>query len=179
MGLSVEDVQNKIEKSGNQRTALFIAAMAALLALCSMLSNDASKAALRAHIESSNQFAYFQAKNIRLHNYKIALDAMTASHPEKRAKIEEYHSKVRKYALEKQGILATARAAQAERARQLRRAAYFDYAIAALQIAIVIASASIVAGGGLLVGLSIVMTLVSLAALANGYFLFVRIPLIE
>ncbi len=178
MSVSVEDIKHRIEKSGSQSTAIYIAVLAAVLALCSMLSNDASKTALAAHIEAANQFAYFQAKNIRLTDYTIAATLLEANGAAGSAapKIEAFKKRAERYRKEKKKILADARAQQAIRAEALTRARYYDYAIACMQIAIVVASASIVAGGAFLVTVSVMIALIGTALAANGYFLYVALP---
>jgi len=176
MGVSIDDIQQKIEKSGSQSTAIYIAALAALLALCSMLSSDAEKTALAAHIEAANQFAFFQAKNIRLNNYAIAADLLEIDHPDADGRIAKYRDKAARYKKEKKKILADARAQQAIRKDALARARYYDYAIACMQIAIVVASASIVSGGAFLVTISVMIALMGGVLTANGYFLYIALP---
>ena len=176
MGVSIDDIQKKIEKSGNQTTAIYIAALAAILALCSMLSNDAAKTALAAHIEAANQFAFFQAKNIRLTNYVIAAELLRASRPEAENTIKTFWQKANRYQKEKKEILTDARAQQAIRSKALAQARYYDYAIAMMQIAIVVASASIVTAGPFLVTISVLIALIGGLLAANGYFLYVPLP---
>ncbi len=53
---------------------VYVGVLAALLAICSMGGDNAAKDATRANIESSNMWAFFQAKNIRRTVYGVAAD---------------------------------------------------------------------------------------------------------
>lgn len=68
---------------------------------------------------------------------------------------------------------------QKELAVALAQDPYFDYAQALLQIAIVLASASIIAGGATLLSLSMLMGGGGISLMLNGYTLAVAIPFIS
>ena len=156
------------------KTPIFIAVLAAFLALVSMAEGDAGRRSLSAHIESSNQFAYFQAKNIRKTDSEIAAQMLEATNrPDLAAKWQE---RADRYESEKKEILASARKQQDVRKVSLAQMEYFGIAIALLQIAIVLASASLILGGGYLLGTSVVLTLLAAVLTANGYLMFVEFP---
>ena len=72
--------------------------------------------------------------------------------------------------------MAKAREQQAIRTEALRRGDYYKVGATLLQIAIVLASASMVVGGGFLFYASIVLTLVSLVYSINGVGVFYEFP---
>ncbi len=162
------------QEAHNSKTPIYIAILAAFLAFVSMADDDAGKRALVAHIEASNQFSYFQAKNIRLTSSEIA--AGTFKSMGQVALASEWQQKADRYSAEKDEILATAKAEKAKQEIAIRQGDYFGIAIALLQIAIVLASVSLITGGGVLLSFSFVLSLVSLFVVVNGYGLYYDIP---
>ncbi len=60
----------------------------------------------------------------------------------------------------------------------MRKDRYFDYGMALLQIAIVLASVSIITGGTNLLALSVLSSAVGLISMLNGFTLVYTVPLI-
>ena len=164
------DVQREARKSP---MPVFIATLAAFLALVSMANGAADKLAMQAHIEAANQFGYFQAKNIRATNSQIAADTFVAMNQPNLAK--RWKTKADRYKQEKIVILSEAKAQQKIRAKAIKQGEYFGVAIMALQIAIVLASASMIFGGGFLPAGSLLLTLIAVLFTINGYTLYVNI----
>jgi hypothetical protein len=78
-----EHAQHAIHDPFTSRVALTIAVIAAVLAAVTLLSHRAHNAALQAQIEAgilqtqaSDQWAFYQAKNIRRHEYKAYSDLL-------------------------------------------------------------------------------------------------------
>lgn len=155
-------------------TPVYIAVLAAFLALVSMASSDADKRALQSHIESANQFAFFQAKNIRKTDSEIAAATFRAMG---QAEIgAQWQAKADRYNQEKGEILKAAKGELAKRALATKQGNYFEMAISLLQISIVLASTSLILGGGVLLWGSVLMTLCAAFFTANGYGLYVDVP---
>jgi hypothetical protein len=176
-----------------QRAAIVIAIFAMLLAITGLGGQNATKEAINENILASNDFNFFQAKNMRQTSLVLAANelelawAVSAGLSDEaktnlRKKLEDYRKTIARYESEpdtgegKKELLTRAREHAAKRDHALKQDPYFDYAEALLQIAIVLVSVSIVAevawlafvGGGLgLIGA--VLTL-------NGYLLLVDIP---
>ncbi len=167
----MRDVSREAKKS---KTPIFIAVLAAFLALVSMADGDADRRALVAHIESANQFAFYQAKTVRATDAKIASNTFEAMQRPELAK--EWETTSLRYDHEKSEILARARSEQAKRKTAIRQADYFSVAIATLQIAIVLASASLIMSGGFLLLVSSVLTGVAIFFTLNGYGLYFDVP---
>ena len=163
-------VQREAKKSP---MPVFIAALAAFLALVSMANGAADKLALQSHIEAANMFGYFQAKNIRATNSQIAADTFEAMG--KPILASRWKLKSDRYKQEKLVILSEAKEQQKIRSVALKRGDYFGVAVKALQIAIVLASASMIFGGGFLLAGSLLLTAMAAFLTFNGSTLYFEI----
>ena len=149
----------------NKKVALLIAALAAVLAFSETLGKSAQTAALSYNIEASNLWAFFQAKTIRLTTLRTAAEALEldlAREQSARAKeamekrIAEWRKTAARYDSEPETQEGrkelSARAKAAEQKRDHSLAAYHRYEVgaAALQLAIVLASANIITGAAFL-----------------------------
>lgn len=132
--------------------ALLISVLALVLAFSETLGKSAQTAALDANIQAANLWAFFQAKTIRQTTLRTAaeqLDALAAGEAAKkqaaawRQTAERYQSEP---STGEGRDELSARAKKAEQKRDRSMAAYHQYelASAAVQIAIVLASASII-----------------------------------
>jgi len=130
--------------------AITISAFALLLAINGYFGGSNSSRVLNKTIESNNLWAWYQAKNIRSVIYEEAGKADKAA--KQKADMEE--------------ISAKAKAAEAERDVAKNRSPWFSYAGMALQLAIVLSSAAILA-------VMMPMLLVSVAVGAGGAALLV------
>ena len=70
------------------------------------------------------------------------------------------------------------KALELQRNQAMRKDPYFDYGQALLQIAIVLASVSIITGGASLLVFSGIMAVGGLASMLNGFFLLMSVPFI-
>ena len=174
-GFEIKRIIKEVSKEARKsKVPIYIAILAAGLALVSMAEGDAKERALGAQIEASNKFAYFQAKNIRKTDSEIAADVLEGiGKPELAAK---WRAKAERYAKEKGAILAEARAEQTKQDHGLKQSSYFSISIALLQIAIVLATASLILGGGMLLWASGFIAMLSLLFMFNGYCLYVEFP---
>jgi len=168
----IEEVSASTKKSG--LIPLFIAALAAALAIISMMDAAADRAASVAQLEAANQFAYFQAKNIRKTDSEIAAAQFEALGRPEQAR--EWAEKAARYEREKGEILLAARTEQAARAKHVRQGDYYSLAVACLQIAIVLASAALVYRGGVLITVSLLLTGLAGFFTVNGHGLYFEVP---
>jgi hypothetical protein len=171
-----------------RRVALVTALYAVMLAIAALGGNHAMKEMLLAQQKSSDQWAFYQAKVIREHQYrgqKLRLDADLiergeAMKPAARERIEalakQFGEEERRYNLEKKDIESEAKALEHERDAWQARDPYFLFAEAMLQIAIVMASVSILSRSGAIFGFSLVLAAVGVLLSVNGFFLLVRLP---
>jgi hypothetical protein len=136
----------------NKGVALLISILALVLAFSETLGKSAQTEAMSYNIQASNLWAFFQAKTIRQTTLRTAADQLgIAADTEKSKKqIETWKKTAERYEDEpetREGRKQLAeRAKNAERKRDKAFAAYHHYEMssAAVQIAIVLASASII-----------------------------------
>ena len=137
---------------GNKGVALLISILALVLAFSETLGKSAQTEAMSYNIQASNLWAFFQAKTIRQTTMRTAADqlAVTADSEISKKQIETWKKTAERYEDEpetREGRKQLAeRAKNAERKRDKAFAAYhhFELSSAAVQIAIVLASASII-----------------------------------
>ncbi len=67
-----KELKDALQKPRQSKIPLFIAAIAALLSIISLADKEMNQVAMSAHIESTNKYAYFQAKAIRFTDTKVA-----------------------------------------------------------------------------------------------------------
>lgn len=169
----------------NKKIALLIAVLALFLALSETLAKSSQTSALNYNIEASNLWAFFQAKTIRMTTLRTAAEAAEiemkhVKDPARKAmlqnRIEDWRSVAAKYDSEpetKEGrkeLSARAKAAESNRARSLAAYHFYELSSAALQIAIVLASAHIITGVAALLWLSGGLGVAALILGAIGFF---------
>ena len=138
----------------NRKIALLIAVLALVLAFSETLGKAAQTSALSLNIEASNLWAFFQAKTIRQTVLRTAAEqtSTAGSSEEAKKQVEAWRKTAQRYQSEPETGEGRdelmARAKEAEKKRDRSMAAYHQYelASAAVQIAIVLASAAIVTG---------------------------------
>ncbi|MBI3624699.1 MAG: DUF4337 domain-containing protein [Candidatus Rokubacteria bacterium] len=186
-----EELKERAERSFGRRVALVTAIYAVILAIASLGGNNAMKEMLLAQQQSSDQWAFYQAKVIREHQYraqKMRLEVELAERspllkPEVRQRHEELLKKCaeeeKRYNAEKKDIEKDAKKLEHERDRNREKDPYFDYAEVLLQIAIVMASVSILATSCPLFVFSLALALGGALLTVNGYTLWFRFPFLH
>ena len=186
-----EELEEKAERSFSRRVALVTAVYAVALAIASLGGNNAMKEMLLAQQQSSDQWAFYQAKVIREHQYraqKMRLEAELAERgpamrPEARQRHEELLKKFaeeeKRYNAEKKDIEKEAKKLEHERDRNRDKDPYFDYAEVLLQIAIVMASVSILSTSRPMFFFSLALALGGALLTVNGFTLFFRVPFLH
>lgn len=148
----------------NRKVALLIAALAAVLAFSETLGKGAQTSALSLNIEAANLWSFFQAKTIRMTSVRTAADllevqAAQAGEAAKTAtqkRIDDWRKTAERYDSEpetqegRKQLASRAKAAEAKRDRSLAAYHQYEVASAALQIAIVLASATVITNAGFL-----------------------------
>ena len=163
---------------GDQRVALLIAVLALVLAFSETLGKSAQTAALTYNVEASNLWAFFQAKTIRQTTLRTAAEQLEhlAATENAKKQVAKWRETAQRYQSEPETQEGreqlAARAKAAEKRRDTSMAAYHHYelASAAVQIAIVLASASIITTMPLLAWAAGALGLVGVAFCAIGFF---------
>ena len=167
-----------VEHGGNKRVALLISVLALVLAFSETLGKAAQTSAISYNIEASNLWAFYQSKTIRRTTLRTAAEqtALLNDSPKAKEQIAEWKKTARRYQDEPETgegrDQLEARAKAAQKKRDLALAAYHHYEMssAAVQIAIVLASASIVASVPALVWLAGTLGVVGVAFCAIGFW---------
>src|SRR5271167_1882121 len=167
----------------NRKIALVIAVLALFLSFSETLGKSAQTEAISANVESSNLWAFFQAKTIRLTQVRTAAEEMQleeagAADPAVKAAMEKqidaWQKTAARYDSEpetKEGRKELGeRAKEAEEGRDLAMAKYHHYELssAAFQIGIVLASAAVITGMVALAWLAGALGVVGAVLLALG-----------
>ena len=186
-----KELEEKAERSFSRRVALMTAVYAVVLAIASLGGNNAMKEMLLAQQQSSDQWAFYQAKVIREHQYraqKMRLEAELAERgpalrPEARQRYEEVLKKFaeeeKRYNAEKKDIEKDAKKLEKERDWNRDKDPYFDYAEVLLQIAIVMASVSILSTSRPMFFFSLALALGGALLTINGFTLLFRLPFLH
>src|SRR5262244_553398 len=163
-----ESMEHAEHASGeNKKIALLIAVIALCLALSETLGKGAQTESIAKNVEASNLWAFFQAKTIRRTVVQTAAEQgklMTPSDDTNKAalakQIEDWQKTAARYRSEpsthegSEELAERAKHAEEERNLATEKYHHFEIASAAFQIAIVLASATIITGMAWLVMVS-------------------------
>jgi len=181
----LEEIKNK---AFTRWVAITTAVYAVMLAIAALGGNNAMKDMLLAQQQSSDQWAFYQAKVIREHAYRMQQKRLevdlaergSSIAPEVRQQYEallaEFASEAQRYSAEKKDIEKDAKKLEHERDVNRKKDPYFDFAEVLLQIAIVMSSVSILATSRLLYGISSVLAVCGTLLMLNGYTVMVALP---
>jgi len=144
-------------EGSNKNIAILIAILAALLAISETGAKGSQTEVLTQHVEASNMWAFFQAKTMRQTLARTAAEEVEAQYkdagnipPAVKAQADKWRATAQRYESEPQTnegrkeLSARAKAHEAKRDRAQSAYHLFEYGSAALQLAIVLASASAV-----------------------------------
>ncbi|MGE5367063.1 MAG: DUF4337 domain-containing protein [Betaproteobacteria bacterium] len=177
----------------NRRIALLIAVLALFLSFSETLGKSAQTEAIGANVESSDLWAFFQAKSIRLTQVNTAAEEMlvaaeAASDPATKTSMQKQIDAWKKTAARYDSEPSTGegrkelaeRAKEAEAKRDLALAKYHHYelASAAFQVGIVLASAAVITGMVALAWFGGALGIVGLVLMLFGFFAPHALPLI-
>ncbi len=182
------ELEERREKSFTRRVALVTALYAVALAIAALGGNGYGREMLLAQQKASDQWAFYQARSIREHQYrgqKLRLEADLvergpAMRAEARAKAEtllqRFADEEKRYNTTKEPIKAEAEKLEHERDRAEKRVLNFEFAEVFLQISIVLASVSILATSRLMFSVSLVAAILGAALAVNGFRLLFTLP---
>ena len=193
----IAEAREGADERFKNRAALVIAFMAMLLAITSLGGGNAAEDVANNNIHASDTWAFYQAKSIRQTSLKLAADSLEADlranpgmAPEARdfiqKKIDEYRKTVDRYEDEpdredpgnplkgegRKQLTARAKDFETKREQASKQDPNFDFSEALFQIAIVLASVSILAGSRNILLLSVIVGAAATLLMLNGYFLF-------
>jgi hypothetical protein len=182
-----DELHEHAASSFSRRVALVTAIYAVALAIAALGGNHAVKEMLLAQQQSTDQWAFYQAKVIREHLYRaqkmrlevdLAERAAAPGIPARErmeALLKKFDEEEKRYSAEKKDIEKDAKKLEGIRDSFQAREPYFLVAEALLQIAIVMSSVSILARSGLIFSVSLVLAVVGAILTLNGYFMIVQL----
>lgn len=186
-----EELEEIQKKAFTRRVALVTAVFAVILALASLGGNNAGKEVLLTQQQSSDQWAFYQAKVIREHLYGNQKTLLMSQFLGREGRMthsaqSQYETMLKKaeeeenrYREEKKEIETEAKKLEQERDLYRSKLPYFEYAEVLLQISIVMASISILASSGFLFSIALSFAVLGTALTVNGFFLMFRIPFMQ
>ena len=185
-----DELEERRDKSFSRRVALTTAIYAVMLAIASLGASNAMKQLLLAQQQSSDQWAFYQARVIREHLYRtqkltveLALAEPSALRGAERAKYEalakRFADEEKRYNTEKKDVEQDARKLEALRDHHRARDPYFEFGEVLLQIAIVSASVSILSTSRAMFFFSLILAVGGAALTANGFLLFFHLPFLH
>ena len=185
-----DEIHERGETRFGRRAALTTAIYAVVLSIAALGGNNTVKEMLLSQQQSSDQWAFYQAKVIREHQYrgqKMLLEAQLAEPSNlkgaERAKIEALAAKFaeeeKRYNVEKKEIEAEAKKLEATRDHRRERHPYFEFGEVLLQIAIVSASVSILSTSRPMFWFSLILALIGVAFAVNGFVPLFKLPVLH
>jgi hypothetical protein len=191
-----EAAESAVEaKEKDQRVALVIAVLALLLAVSETGARKAEHFSTEKNIESSDLFSFYQAKKIRSTVLEAssgmleaqranitdpkAQEALERQIAEFRAKIAQFEADPKKPEDSLNALQDRANEAEADRELADRRLEHYEFGSGLFQIAIVLASASIITGIAALIWLSVALGVAGSVIIAFGFFAPSVIPVIS
>ena len=152
-----------------------ISILAVLVAGATLLGHRAHTEELLLQSHATDQWAYYQAKNIRLHEVQASADLLGALAPADKQKTEalreKYLKEADRYTSDKDDISEKAREFENERDLLSRRADRFDAGEALIEIGLVICSLTLLTKRRLFWGAGTLIGAVGVIVAATGLFL--------
>jgi hypothetical protein len=176
MGDELQELQENAEHGHHDPSlapvSLSMAVFAVLVAIVSLLGHRAHTEEVVLQAKSSDQWAYYQAKNIREHEDVLFGDMaslVTSNDAAAVAKArEKYAQEAERYKADKGKIQETARDLENEVAMERNRADRYDLAEVFLEIGLVITSITLLSGRRIFWYLGIVLSVVGIVIAVTG-----------
>jgi hypothetical protein len=196
-----ERAENEADNHFRDRAAMLIAIFAMLLAVGSLGGGNVAEDMIHNNIKASDTWAFYQAKNVRQTQYRIAVDQMQAQlavdaglppqvRADMQATVDQYKATIARYDDEpdpaapadtlrgegKKQLSAQARSYEALRERAGAQDSNFDYSEVAFQLAIVLGSVAILALSRKVLYLAIGLGVIGAVLMINGFALMFELP---
>jgi hypothetical protein len=153
--------------------SLTMAILAVLVATVSLLGHRAHTEEILMQTRATDQWAYYQAKNMRRNNLEALDEVLTALENTKAERAEEvrkhFHEEIEKYRDQQKDIQTEARTMETEVQRASHRADRFDLGEVFLEIALVVTSITLLTDKRAYWYFGIVLAIVGLVAASSGF----------
>ena len=172
----LQELQEHAEHGHNNPTlapvSLTMAVLAVLVAVVSLLGHRAHTEEVVLQAKSSDQWSYYQAKNIRAHEDDLFSELAAVINSNDAAGIskfrEKYAQEAERYKHDKEEIQHDAKELENEVATETKRANRYDLAEVFLEIGLVITSITMLSGRRIFWHLGIVLSVIGVAIAVSG-----------
>jgi hypothetical protein len=176
MADELQELREQAEKAREDRSlaavSLTMAVLAVFAAVVSLLGHRAHTEEVVLQAKSSDQWAYYQAKNIREHEDELFGDLSAVVASSDAAAMAKFREKAgqeaERYKHDKEEIQAEARKLEQEVATERNRADLFDLAEVFLEIGLVVTSITLLSGRRIFWHVGIVLSVVGVAVAVIG-----------
>ena len=155
--------------------AVTMSILAVLVAMATLMGHRTATEELLLETQASDQWAFFQAKNIRLHEMQGVADLLGTVAPADKEKTEamreEYLKEVKRYDKEKDQISERAKELEKEREVVSRREDRYDAAEVILEIALIICSLTLLTKKKFFWFVGILVGIVGVAVGVSGFLI--------
>ena len=176
MGDELQELQEHAEHGHNNPSmapvSLTMAVLAVLVAVVSLLGHRAHTDEVVQQAKSSDQWSYYQAKNIRAHEDDLFSELAAIMNSNDAGAVtkfrEKYVQEAERYKHDKDEIQNEARKLESEVATERKRADRYDLAEVFLEIGLVITSITLLSGRRIFWHLGIVFSILGIAVAVSG-----------
>jgi hypothetical protein len=176
MSDELQELQEHAEHANHDRSlapvSLTMAVLAVFVAVVSLLGHRAHTEEVVLQAKSSDQWAYYQAKNIREHEDELFADFTVAVASKDAVAMDKFRDKsaqeAERYKHEKGEIQDEARKLEGEVAMERKRADRYDLAEVFLEIGLVITSITLLSGRRIFWHLGILLGVLGVAIAVTG-----------
>lgn len=179
MSDELQELRERAEEAAQHASlapvTITMAIFAVLVAAVSLLGHRAHTHELLHQTEATDQWAYYQAKDIRRHTYELFLDELSVFSLQNSGAAEKirgkYSKEVERYRDEQKDIEAEAKKYQDDVKREGRRADRFDLGEVLLEAGLVICSITLLTRKRFYWGMGLVLGLVGVVVGAAGFLI--------
>jgi uncharacterized membrane protein YcjF (UPF0283 family) len=173
-----EELQEAAERAKERRqlapVSLTMAILAVLVAVATLLGHRAHTEEILLQTRATDQWSYYQAKNMRRQNLEALEDVLTALENTKAERAQEvqkhFHEQIDKYHDQQKDIENEARGLEGEVRLATRHANRFDLGEVFLEIALVVTSITLLTENRTYWYFGFVLAAIGIACAASAYF---------
>jgi hypothetical protein len=176
MSDELQELQEHAEHAAHDRSmapvSLTMAVLAVMVAVASLLGHRAHTEEVILQNKSTDQWAYYQAKNIRRHTDELFADfasVISAGDPKKLGELrEKYQAEANSYRGQQSDIEAEAKKLEQETGHERDRADRYDLAEVFLEIGLVVTSITLLSGRRIFWKAGMVLAVVGVVVAASA-----------
>ncbi len=179
MGDELDELKEAAERAKESRNlapvSLTMAILAVFVATVSLLGHRAHTEEILLQTRATDQWGYYQAKNMRRNNLEALDDVLTALENTKAERAEQvqdrFHKEIAKYRDEQKEIQDEARGLETEVQQSSRRADRFDLGEVFLEIALVVTSITLLTEKRAYWYFGMVLAVIGMLCAASGFLM--------